>query len=100
MTSPIRFSCSTVRILSPILKGLADRRSTPAMALLIVFLEENPITVPAAILIALAAIPLTDENWNIMAVIAISIRTSFTIELIPFNWLSGRFSDLAILFRK
>jgi hypothetical protein len=32
------------------------------MALLIVFLEENPIIVPAATLTALATIPLTFEN--------------------------------------
>jgi hypothetical protein len=34
----------------------------PAIALLIVFLEEKPMIVPADTLIALAAIPLNDEK--------------------------------------
>jgi hypothetical protein len=51
-----------VRILSPILNGLEDNSKMPAIALLIVFLEEKPIIVPAATLIAPAATPLTEEN--------------------------------------
>lgn len=49
-------------ILSPILNGLEDNSKMPAIALLIVFLEEKPIIVPAATLIAPAATPLTEEN--------------------------------------
>ena len=44
------------------LNGLDYRSSSPAMALLIVFREENPMTVPAATLKELAAMPLTFEK--------------------------------------
>ncbi len=62
ITSPIRSSFAEVRILSPILKGREDSSNIPAIALLIVFLEEKPIIVPAATLIAPAATPLSEEN--------------------------------------
>ena len=62
ITSPIISSFENALILSPILKGFEDNKRMPAIALLIVFLEEKPIIVPAAPLIAPAAFPLTLEN--------------------------------------
>ncbi len=44
------------------LNGLDYRSSNPAMALLIVFREENPMIVPAATLKELAPMPLTFEK--------------------------------------
>jgi hypothetical protein len=44
------------------LKGRADNNRIPAIALLIVFLDEKPIIVPAATLIAPAATPLNEEK--------------------------------------
>ena len=61
-TFPRRLSSSDSLILSPSLKGRADYRIIPAIALLIVFLDEKPITVPTATLIAPAAAPLIEEN--------------------------------------
>ncbi len=58
----MRLSSSVVLILSPNLKGRADNSNMPAIALLIVFLEEKPIIVPAATLIAPAATPLKEEK--------------------------------------
>jgi hypothetical protein len=43
ITSPIRSSFGEARILSPILNGRDDSRRIPAIALLIVFLQEKPI---------------------------------------------------------
>ncbi|HEX7258114.1 MAG TPA: hypothetical protein VF242_08635, partial [Nitrososphaeraceae archaeon] len=59
-TSPTKVSSSVVLILSPNLKGLDDNNNIPAIALLIVFLEEKPIIVPAVTLIAPASTPLRD----------------------------------------
>lgn len=80
ITSPTSSSLCSVFILSPILNGLDDKSNIPAIALPIVFLEENPIIVPAATLIALAVIPLKEEKWKIIIVIAITINTSLVIE--------------------
>ena len=55
--------------------------------MLIVFLEEKPIIVPAVTLIAPAATPLRDENWKRIIVIVMTIIINFVIELIPFNCL-------------
>src|ERR671938_1097191 len=96
ITSPTRLSSSVVLILSPILNGRDDKSSIPAIALLIVFLDENPIIVPAATLIAPAATPLTDENWNIIIIIVITMRAIFVIELIPFSSLLSRPREPAI----
>jgi hypothetical protein len=52
--------------------------------LLIVFRDEKPIIVPAAVLIAPTATLLTDENWNIIIMIVIAIKIIFVIMLIPF----------------
>ena len=41
----------------------------------------------AATLIAPAATPLIEKNWNKIIVIIITINTNFVIELIPFNCL-------------
>ncbi|MFL6521987.1 MAG: hypothetical protein ACJ71B_00740 [Nitrososphaera sp.] len=62
ITSPIRSSFAEVRARSLILNGLEDSSKMPAIALLIVFLEEKPIIAPAATLIAPAATPLSEEN--------------------------------------
>ncbi|MGI9012281.1 MAG: hypothetical protein ACR2F1_14010 [Nitrososphaeraceae archaeon] len=44
------------------MKGRDDNINIPAIALLFVFLEEKPMIVPAATLIAPAATPLIEEN--------------------------------------
>ncbi len=61
ITSP---SDSTFPIctLSPSLNGLDDNKMIPAIALLIVFLEENPMIDPTPILMNPATVALTVEN--------------------------------------
>lgn len=61
-TSPNRLSSCVVLILSPILNGLADSKIMPAIALLMVFMDEKPITVPTITLIAPAVTALIDET--------------------------------------
>jgi hypothetical protein len=57
-----QFAFFSLWIPFPMLNGLDYRSSSPAMALLIVFREENPMIVPAATLKELAAMPLTFEK--------------------------------------
>lgn len=70
------YRLSVVLIISPILKGREDKSNILVIALLIVFRDENPIIVPAATL-------LTDENWNMIIMIVITIKIIFVIMLIP-----------------
>ena len=77
------YRLSVVLIISPFLKGRGDKSSILVIALLIVFRDENPIIVPAATLIAPAATLLTDENWNMIIMIVITIKMIFVIMLIP-----------------
>ena len=85
VTRPIIGSPFTALIVSPIWKGLVERISIPAIALLIVLFEANPMMVPAAKLIAAATVPLTVENCNIIMVPDATIIIDFTTIMNPFN---------------
>lgn len=89
-----------VLILSPILKGLADNKMIPAIALLIVFRDEKPITVPTTTLIAPAAATLIEENWNRIIIKDITMIIIFMIERIPLSSPLSKFREPIDLLRK